>query len=466
MRLQLAEVAATTRTSTSTQTEHVHGSRSTCTGDVHVLVLGLRARARARSGIALGLLIAAIATIRPAHADDFAEASTTYFDEKRQGGKGGLSVIHPAADFGIDLGRYVTMDAGYSADVVSGATASVYQVDATTSATKFSDVRQEGTVGIGFNGKRSHLSFSGTFGTERDYLSRQLGGAASIDLPGRNTTVGIAYSHSFDQVCDRDNGMLTPLDRIALTGDDKCLKSAGFSGKDTPGSTVWESLAIDTAQASITQNLTPTANMQLVAYGQFLDGFQSNPYRRVRIGPEAPQEHIPGIRARWSVTARVNKFLPGVHGAFHAGVRFYDDTWGVVGGDAEVAMSKYVGNSLIVDVHARVYQQSAATFFKDAFFYQTESTAGEFFTGDRELSPVRNAIIGVKATLITLRGDDDKRVWHLFEKLQLNLKFDALLLSELPADTTEDNPMGISKQFLYGGGFDAGILTVGLLGNY
>ncbi len=62
-------------------------------------------------------------------------------------------------------------------------------------------------------GRRSKISFSATLGTERDYLSRALGGTASIDLPGRNTTVALAYSHSFDAVCDKDNGDAMPLER-------------------------------------------------------------------------------------------------------------------------------------------------------------------------------------------------------------------------------------------------------------
>ena len=409
-------------------------------------------------------LLAGAALGGPAHADDRAEVSTSLFEEHRQGGLGGLTVVHPEADFGIDLGRYVNLDAGYSADAVSGATSTVYQVDAVSSATKFSDVRQEGTLGLGFQGRRSRINFSGTFGTERDYLSRQLGGSASIDLPGRNTTVALAYSHSFDQVCDKDNGMLSPLDRMALTGADPCDKRSVLFGKDTPGTTVWRDLSIDTAQMTITQNLTPTMNLQVVAYGQVLDGFQSNPYRRVRIGPAAPQEHIPNERARWSVTARVNRFLPKLHGAVHFGARFYDDTWRVVGGDVELAYSQYIGNSLLLHFHARVYQQSAASFFKDAFFYETESTAGEYFTGDRELSPVRNAMLGAKLTLITVGGD--KPVWGLFDKLQLNLKGDVLILDQLAANSLADNPMGIDKQFLYGGGLDAVIMQLGLLGNY
>jgi Protein of unknown function (DUF3570) len=387
------------------------------------------------------------------------------FEERRQGDKGGLTVVHPQMDVGGDIGSHVSLDAGYSADVVSGATSTVYQVDAVSSATHFSDTRHEGTLALGFMGRRSKISFSGTFGTERDYLSRQIGGDASIDLPGRNTTVDLAYSHSFDTVCDKDNGDVMPLERRALTGADQCAKKDLILSKDLPGTTVWKDLAIDTAQFTLTQNLTPTLNMQVAAYGQVLEGFQSNPYRRVKVGGNSPQEHIPDTRARWSVTTRFNKFFPKLHSAVHFGVRFYDDTWRVIGGDAELGYSQYVGNSLLLKFHVRAYQQTAAKFFKDAFFYETESTAGEYYTGDRELSPVRSAMFGAKLTVISVGGD--KPVWGLFDKLDFNVKGDVLILDQLPADPTLDNPMGIDKEFLYGTGlFDAVIIQLGLLGTY
>jgi hypothetical protein len=418
-----------------------------------------------RLQLATAAALGGLAVAPAARADDRAEVSTSLFAETRDGGKGGLTVIHPQADVGVDLGRYVSLDASYDADAVSGATSVIYQVDATTSATTFSDVRHEGTLGVGFHGRRSRINFSATLGTERDYLSRQLGGSASIDLPGRNTTVALAYSHSFDLVCDKDNGTLSPQEAKALTGADPCDKSAAIFGKDRPGATVWRSLSIDTAQATLTQNLSPTMNLQIAGYGQVLEGFQSNPYRRVRIGENSPQEHIPDTRDRWSLSARLNRFLPRLHSAVHFDARFYDDTWGVIGGDVELGYSQYVGKSLLFKLHARVYQQSAAKFFKDAFFYQTQSTAGAYFTGDRELSPVRNATLGAKLTLITLGGD--KPVWGLFDKLQLNVKADLLMLAVLPADNLADNPMGIDKQFIYGNSLiDAVILQLGLLGNY
>jgi hypothetical protein len=420
---------------------------------------------RGSGALWLAALVATLAATAPARADDRAEVSTSLFAEKRDGGKGGLTVIHPQADFGIDLGRFVTLDAAYAADAVSGATSVIYQVDAISTATTFSDTRHEGTLGLGFHGRRSRINFSATVGTERDYLSRQFGGNASIDLPGRNTTVALAYSHSFDQVCDKDNGMLSPQESKALTGADPCDKSGGIFGKDRPGMTLWRDLSIDTAQVTITQNLSPTMNLQIAGYGQVLEGFQSNPYRRVRVGPNSPQEHIPSTRDRWSISARLNRFLPSLRSAVHFDGRFYDDTWGVIGGDVELGYSQYIGKSLLLKVHARVYQQRAAKFFKDAFFYQTESTAGAYFTGDRELSPVRNATVGAKLTLITIGGD--KPVWGVFDKLQVNAKADVMLLDVLAADNLADNPMGIDKQFIYGNSaIDAVVLQLGLMGNY
>lgn len=410
----------------------------------------------------LALLVLCAPTL--AWAEDRAEFSTALFAEKREGGKGGLTVVHPQADFGIDLGRFVTLDLAYAADAVSGATAQIYQVDAVSAATTFSDLRNEGSFSLGFKGRRSRLSFGGTVGTERDYVSRQIGGAASIDLPGRNTTLALAYRHSFDEVCNKDNSMLTPLEAKALLGSDPCDKKGAIFGKDS-ALTRWEDISIDTVQVTLTQNLSPTMNLQLGLYGQVLDGFQSNPYRRVRIGPNAPQEHIPSTRARWSASARVNRYLPALKAAVHMDARFYDDTWGVVGGNFEAAYSQYVGKNLLVRFFGRAYQQSAATFFKDAFFYETESTAGEFFTGDRELSPVRNATVGAKITLISVGAD--KPVWGLFDKLQFNLRSDVLFLDLLAADDTEANTAGIDTQFIYGNSvIDAVTVQLGLLGNY
>jgi hypothetical protein len=401
----------------------------------------------------------------PAWADDNTEVSTTWYQEQRQGGKGGLTVIHPQLDFSADLGETVNLALGYSADVVSGATAAVYSTDAISTATTFSDTRHEGTVTLGFKGKRSTFSATGIVGTERDYESIAANGTAAIDLPGRNTNVALTYTHNWDQVCDRDNADLGPLERHALIGADPCPKKVVRGVDEMGDDTVWRDLTIDTAQATVTQNLSPTSNAQVALFGEVLEGFQSNPYRRVRVGANEPQEHIPDTRARLALEARLNEYLPKLHAAVQASLRGYSDTWGVDSGTAELDYSQYAGDSLLLRIRARIYQQTAARFFKDAFFYETEAAAGEFFTGDRELAPVRNVLVGAKLTFID--ASDEKKVLGLFEKLQFNLKADLLFLDEVAADDPDANQAGRDKQFLTEGQFlDAFVLELGLLGEY
>jgi hypothetical protein len=308
-------------------------------------------------------------------------------------------------------------------------------------------------------------------GLERDYTSLTIGGSGSVDLPGKNTTLSLAYAHNFDAVCDKGNNEATVLERRPLVGADPCAKSFIF-GKDTRDAmtmellTTWRDVDIDTAQFTVTQNLAPTVNLQVSGFGSILHGFQSNPYRRVRVGPNEPQEHIPDVRARLAITARVNKFLSRLRGAAHFDGRFYSDTWGVNAGSLELAYSQYIGSSLLLRVHSRVHQQSAATFFKDAFFYQTGSSAGEYFTGDRELAPVRNVVFGGKLTVLSI-AEDERKVLGLFEKLQFNVRADLMLLDELAADPSELNQTGRGRQFLTSGQFiDAFLLQLGVLADY
>jgi hypothetical protein len=421
-----------------------------------------------RTLLVLAVLVAAPL---PAAADDRVDLTTTLYQERRQGGQGGLTVVHPQLSLGTDLGEVFSLDVGYNADIVTGATASVYSVDAVSSATPFDDIRHEASLGFGLKGRRSSLSLGVSAGFERDYTSLTISGAGSIDLPGKNTTLSLSYAHNMDETCDKGNSEATILERRPLVGADPCKKSFIF-GEDTLDPTTmellttWRELTIDTVQFTVTQNLAPTVNMQVSGFGSVLKGFQSNPYRRVRVGSNEPQEHIPDVRARMSFSLRLNKFLVKLRSAAHFDARFYSDTWGVNAGTLELGYSQYVGSSLLVDIRARVHQQSAASFFKDAFFYQTTSSAGEYFTGDRELAPVRNVVLGGKLAVLTI-AEDDKKVLGLFEKLQFNVRGDIFLLDELAADSDAQNQLGRGSQFLTSSQFiDAFVLSVGVLADY
>lgn len=417
--------------------------------------------------VALTLTGAAyIAAPLTAMAEDRVDLTTTWYQEKRRGNLGGLSVVHPQFNVGTDLGEHTSLDLGYSADAVSGATAAVYSVDATSSATEFKDTRHQGSAGITFYGSRSSLSVGTSVGTERDYSSIAVSVAATVSMPGKNTNLALSYSHAFDSVCDFDNGMASAFERRPLTAQQTCKKRKGLLGKDIAGDSVWRDLSIDAAQATVTQNISPSLVAQVGLFGQVLRGYQANPYRRVRVSGLEAQENVPNVRGRLAVMARLNSYLPKLKSAVHGMLRGYSDTWGVNSVTLGLGYSQYFGNSLLVRVNGRVYQQAEARFFKDAFFYETEGSSGEFFTGDRELGALRNIVTGAKFSYIKF-DQEGGPVWGVFDEIRLNLKAELYLLDELPSDPIEQNREGIDRQFLSSGqALDAFVLQLGLLFQY
>ncbi len=395
--------------------------------------------------LAVALASAILAAPGLGRADDRIEFSTTLVEEKRRGDEGGLTVIHPELNAGIELGEHVGLDIGYSADVISGATAAVFSIDAVSTATPFEDTRHEGRLGLDFHGRNAQLRFSGHGGAERDQTSIGLSTAATVYLPGRNTRLSLSYSHARDELCDRDNGTLSILERRPLSGHDPCEKT-GLFGNDLPGVTLWRDLRIDTSSATLTQNLTPTLVAQFGVNGQVMRGFQANPYRRVRLRDRQPQEHLPDLRSRLTITTSVKKYLPSLRSVLHLSGRGYGDSWGLTAGSAELAYSQYTGTSLLWRARARFYAQSAADFFRDAYYYESEGESASHFTGDRELSRLRHITLGGKLSYLATRRAD--KVWGWFDELRVNIKGDVLFYQELATPEDTANPTGIARQFL------------------
>ncbi len=355
-----------------------------------------------------------------AWADDRVDTTVTWFQEGREGSQGGLTVIHPQFDVGLDAGKIVSINAGYDADIVTGATMSIYSVDAVSTATTFSDTRHSGHLSLGFRGRRSSLEVGFTHGRERDYRSYVATAGGSVDLPGKNTTFALTYSHNFDFVCDRNNGDATEYERQPLAGQDPCFAS----GESPTSPTVTKDIAIDTTQASITQNVSPTFVVQFGLHGQIVRGFQSNPYRRVRVAEFDAQESSPLVRSRGALFARGNLALPRLAGAIGFTLRGYSDTWGVSSLSVEADYNQYLGKHLLFRLRGRAYEQTGATFFKDAVDY-ANSASRRYFTGDRELAPLRTFLAGGRLSYIAVT-EEGRPVWGLFDEVSVNLKADAI----------------------------------------
>ncbi len=396
----------------------------------------------------LSLIAALVLVPLVARADDRVDTTITWFQERRAeaaGDKTTLDVYHPQFDLGIDLGESFSLSAGYEADIVSGARGSwcaappAGSVDAVSSATLFDDARQVGKAGLSFQGRRSRLYAGYAYGFERDYLSHSVSAGASIDLPGKNTTFGVAYTHNFDQVCDLDNGNASPLERRPLTGANECFVAAGTMGRTT----ISHDVAIDTTEATVTQNLSPTAVIQLGLNGQVVNGFQSNPYRRVRVGGIDAQEASPLVRGRLALFARARLAFPRAHAALGADLRGYSDTWGVDSLTAEMEYFQYLGGKILFRLRTRLYQQTKAVFFEDAIDYANFGSTGAFFTGDRELSPLRNVLFGGKMSYLAV-ADDAGQVWGLFDEIDFHLRAEGIWaqsLTDTPPDGDVSGPL-------------------------
>jgi len=227
------------------------------------------------SRLTLGLASLVLASSL-ARADNRATFQLDYFTEPARSQR--LNVIMPSVGTNVDVHPNVSVNLGYTADIVTGATPRVYgsSVDAVSSATKFKDIRHAPHAGMQFRIGPTTLDVGYAFSTENDYRSHQLNVGAKVDLWGKNTTLVLGYSHNWDQVCDVDNKGAQPLERQALATSKGCFddKAMGL---------IQEALAIDSYAISWTQVITPILLSDLSVGLQVIDGFQSNPYRRVRL---------------------------------------------------------------------------------------------------------------------------------------------------------------------------------------
>src|SRR5437868_2465667 len=171
-----------------------------------------------------------------ARAEDKVEVKAEYFTEPAN--KEALHVFHPTVGVNVDAHRDFSLNFGYEADVVSGATARTYgATDAISSATHFSDTRHAFHGGAELRLGPASVDAGYTYAFENDYRSHAVDVGAKVDLWGKNTTFRLGYAHNFDSVCDVDNKGAGPTERRSLGSSSGCFsKTVGI---------VDEPLAID-----------------------------------------------------------------------------------------------------------------------------------------------------------------------------------------------------------------------------
>lgn len=344
-------------------------------------------------GVRLAVLIAialVFALHGGAHAQSAADVTGTFFYEG--GGPLHMTVINPAVGANAALGDMVALQAGWEADVVTGASVAVVDapggsdVDAITSATKLDDFRQVVRGGASLRSDSAQLGASYAYGFESDYRSHALNIRAATELFDRNTTLEVSYGRGWDAVCDlRQPNAKEAVERQRLPSSDGCFK-------DELTRTT-HAIDLHTVQGAWTQAWTPIFNTQWSVSTQLISGFQSNPYRAVWLGRGAAQEHHPNERARYGTTLEARIWLRPIGGALQLQARLYRDTWDVAAVSGELAYERSLGAWLRARVRGRYYHQGAAAFYSDDYGLHPR---GQYFTGDRELAAMRSWLVGAR----------------------------------------------------------------------
>jgi hypothetical protein len=172
--------------------------------------------------------------------------------------------------------------------------------------------------------------------------------------------------------------------------------------------------------------MTPRLIVQGGATIQILDGFQSNPYRKVGVGSQnrTPQEHLPEFRQRYALFTRLSYAFPELRASTYAMVRGYDDSWAVRAVTADLVGTKYIGQSMLASLRAHYHLQGGASFYRNSDGYRVLGPAGQYWTGDRELSPMGNYLLGGKLAFFR-RPQQERSSW--FVEMELGGKYEILI---------------------------------------
>lgn len=379
--------------------------------------------------VTLGASAASVFAVVPAHAQ-VAELGTSHTVYHEAPTRTNMTVYTPGVDLAATPAEWITVRAGWEADVVSGASVATkagrsYQdvnpgVDVVTTAS-VKDVRNAARGG--FTLRKGDVAYTGgyTYATENDYKSHALVLSARTDAYGHNTQLELSYARNFDLVCDRVQATSDRPPRFRAMED----SSGCFSGNDPLRTR--HALAIDGLEAAWTQAWTPTFATQLAYTAQILDGFQSSPYRAVVLaqGLKA-QEHHPETRVRQSIALRVNLYLRPIKLALKLSGRAYRDTWDLTSGTGEIEAEKYLAQGLRVSARARYYRQSGAVFFSDDYTGGDPPLGpkGQYWTGDRELSPFTSVLGGLRLTYATEAAKG--RILGLMTGFKAGMAFDVM----------------------------------------
>jgi hypothetical protein len=364
------------------------------------------AATRSSSLSAILLLLAGFPLMAGVLPDDRADALYHSYDG------GGVDISGPSILVLKKLNQNVAVRGNYYVDMVSSASIDVV----TSGASKYSEKRTEGTVGVDYLHGNSTLRTSYTYSKENDYTANTASFGASVDMFGDLTTVTLGYSRGWDTV--------------EKEGD------PSFSQDVTR-----QNYRVDLSQV-ITKNILMELGYEAITD----EGYLNNPYRSVRyLDPDSAAgysfqpEVYPHTHTSNAVSLRALYFLP-YRASINGEIRYYNDTWGVSAHNFGVGYTHPLGDWTL-DLRYRYYTQSAADFYSDLFPYEN---AQNYLARDKELSNFTSNTLGAGLSYEFVRDG-----WRFIDKASLNLAYDHIWFDYEDFRDLRDNSAPPGKEKLY-----------------
>jgi len=295
---------------------------------------------------------------------------------------GGVTVSGPAVLVRKGVSDNVSLSGRYYVDTVSSAS-----IDVVTTASPYTDRREEMGVGVDYLRGNSLMSMSMISSKENDYQSDTFSLGVAHDLFGGLTTLSFGFAHGNDLVMRVDNNFAQPVERF--------------------------SFRLGLTQV-LSRNLLFGVSFEDVAE----DGYLSNPYRSARLLGASLPERYPETRDSRALAFRLIKGFGTDDRALGRSIRgdyrYFRDTWDIEAHTLGLTFQRYFSDRWIGALRYRYYQQNAASFYSDNFAQEMT-----FMARDKELSSFQSHSLGVKFSWQFTR-----RKLLFFERATLNFSHD------------------------------------------
>jgi len=298
---------------------------------------------------------------------------------------GGITINGPSLLARKQFGENTSVWGNYYVDSITSAS-----IDVVTSASEYTERREEKTLGVDFLKDQTTMSLAYTNSVESDYVANTTHFSVSHNMFGDLTTVNLGYSLGEDAVGMRDNPNF-----------EKEARHQNF--KLGLSQVLTKNLLMDLGFETVTDN-----------------GYLNNPYRSVRylVTPTtytSQGEVYPNTRTSQAVALRALYYLP-YRASIKGEYRIFKDTWGIQASMYDLGYTHPLKNDWIVDFHYRSYEQSHADFYSDLFPY---IDAQNYLARDKELSTFSSKTIGIGASY-----EFANKGWSFIDKGSANIAYD------------------------------------------